>query len=397
MSLSGFRHLLIKKIGEDAELSSLLGQMGDTDLEGAIIESLSKMARNAGLKANHVMSLFGHHLASDNDGVSLESDMFRDALSHHLSHYKAALKAGDREMADQHLKKVMSMMHIANRAHNISNLNLRVGSGRASNGKSLPLISSSPWEKNYSGAEQRTDGKGGYKQLPKNWGRKLGGESSAFPDYRYMEMRPHQEDRDSHKIMGYGDHAYPFHEITVNDQHVNIDDVPHEKGKFESHPFDSHPISDEDHYKWSNQMGPEEGQKYMKAYHDWLHSPHVENWIEDQHAKFSANPEEYMDRGSMPSNPIHDQPADSAHIHPQYGLRNARSAKTAEDTPAVSEPPATQPNVTAAPAKPAGTTVGPEHFENLVRTLHSTGVQPEHISSMAGVPIEHVHSILGKK
>ena len=113
MELNSFRELLLKKASNDPILQSIIDVMKDELIAQKVLESLEKMARpqaSMGRSANAAVTAFGNQLKNK------DIEMMRDALAHHVNHYRSALQHGKRDVADQHLNKIIPMMHLAARA-----------------------------------------------------------------------------------------------------------------------------------------------------------------------------------------------------------------------------------------------------------------------------------------
>ena len=140
MELKSFRELLLKKAANDPTLQTLIDVMKDELIAEKVIESLEKMARpqaSMGRSANAAITAYGNQMKNK------DVEMMRDALAHHINHYRSALKNGKREIADQHLNKIVPLMHLAARA------------GAHSGGQlGLDYTPLEPWETNYTSTER---------------------------------------------------------------------------------------------------------------------------------------------------------------------------------------------------------------------------------------------------
>ncbi len=108
VELKSFRELLLKKADGNPTLQTIIDVMKDDLIANKVIESLEKMARpqaSMGRSANAAVTAFGNQMKNK------DVEMMRDALSHHVSHYKSALKNGQREIADKHLNQIIPLMH----------------------------------------------------------------------------------------------------------------------------------------------------------------------------------------------------------------------------------------------------------------------------------------------
>jgi len=168
MELKSFKEILLKKAEGNPYLQTLIKYAKDDLLAEEVIESLLKMAEPSaamGRGANSALTSFAGHM--DNSDV----EQMRDALGHHVSHYRGALKsmhaaqdpaqkAKLRGVADQHLNQIVPLMHLAGRA------------GKHSGGKmTLDYHTTTPWESNYTTTERHpTTGK--LKEGTKDLGRR---------------------------------------------------------------------------------------------------------------------------------------------------------------------------------------------------------------------------------
>jgi len=321
MELKSFREILLKKADGNPYLQTLIKYAKDDLIADEVVESLLKMAEPSaamGRGANSALTSFAGNM--DNSDV----EQMRDALGHHISHYKGALKtmhaakdpvqkAKLRGVADQHLDKIVPLMHIAGRA------------GKHSGGKlTLDYPSTTPWESNYTTID-RHEHNGKLKEGTKDLGRRPKPSSSrdrnprAVPDYRYLEMAPHGGHTMSGKMPHKG--GYPFEEVQLGSPmkrdagqaYLPIEDVGEVKD-FVPHPFDQHPIHEvADHPE--HKLAQEHKDKFINDLAAWKSSEHHKKWLEDQKAKFKANPEAYKARGTKkPAHtfegiPLQEQPA----------------------------------------------------------------------------------------
>ena len=187
------------------------------------------------LKARKINSALNHYAQSM---TNKDIHVLRDALSHHLSHYKKALENGNREVADAHLEKVVPLIDLAARSTKNSG-------GLASFKAPNPMA----WEMNYTTNDRKENGE--WHRDPKGWGARASKKRVAggrpIPDYRYFEMPPHAGHSSHEDHMHRG--GYPFEEIQIGkDSDINEGKAHlHEKDvvstdTFTPHPFDSHPI-----------------------------------------------------------------------------------------------------------------------------------------------------------
>lgn len=291
MELKGFRELLLKKAANDPTLQTLIDVMKDEIIAEKVLESLEKMARpqaSMGRSANAAVTSFGNQMKNK------DVEMMRDALSHHVSHYKSALKNGQRDVADQHLNKIIPMMHTAAKAAAHSNGQL-----------GLDYTPLEPWETNYTSTERRPE-TGKLKEGTKGLRRRLNSvsrdkNSRSVPDYRYLEMAPHEEHADSKRSPHKG--GYPFEEIQLGnpakidskEAYLHVTDPGKQEG-FVPHPFDEHPIHKYAEDK-QDSMSPEDMNQFASDMQSWHGSEHNAKWMQNIKEAHSKDPEGFKARG----------------------------------------------------------------------------------------------------
>src|ERR1035438_414100 len=168
MELKSFREILLKKAEGNPYLETLIEYAKDEIIAEEVLDALQKMAEpkaGMGSRANQPFTSY----AAGMKPVHVEQ--LRDALGHHISHYKSALKAHHeasdpkektrlRGVADQHLNKIIPMMHLAGKASKHSGGNIV-----------LDYPSTIPWETNYTSTERRPE-TGKLKEGTKDLGRR---------------------------------------------------------------------------------------------------------------------------------------------------------------------------------------------------------------------------------
>jgi hypothetical protein len=355
MELKSFRELLLKKAVDNPTLQTIIYVMKDELIADKVFESLEKMAdpqAGVGRNATAAVTAYGQGL-TDSDVHDVH-----DALSHHVSHYKSALKNGKREVADQHLNKIIPLMHFITQA------------GKHSGGKlNLDYTSLRPWEMNYTSNITRKQARdAGLSNSPlreganpnelheetKGLDRRLKSGSRdknpfLVPDYRYLEMPPHPGHKDK-KVTHQG--GYPFEDIQVGSHadtkakraHLDIEDIP-AKDSFTPHPLDSHPALQlvESKTKQRNLGGKE--QDLANSIKSWEETtaPEREQRLTD---KYNKNPEGFATRGiKKPSHHFADIPLtkmphheakDLSHLPPSLRAKHGESQKqTTAEIPAV--------------------------------------------------------------
>ena len=291
MELKSFRELLLKKAVDDPTLQSIIDVMKDELIAEKVLESLEKMARpqaSMGRSANAAITSFGNQLKNK------DVEMMRDALGHHISHYKSALKNGQRDIADQHLNKIIPLMHLAGRASTHSNGQL-----------GLDYVPLEPWETNYTTTERRPE-TGKLKEGTKGLRRRLNSVSRdknprSVPDYRYLEMAPHEEHADSKRSPHKG--GYPFEEIQLGnpakidakEAFLHIND-PGKQDAFVAHPFDEHPINKYAEHK-QDSLSEKDMQDFANDMQNWHGSEHNAKWMQGVKELHGKDPEGFKARG----------------------------------------------------------------------------------------------------
>lgn len=269
--LNSFRKLLLNK-SRDNNLSTLISVIKNNILNNLVLESLEKMAKPS---ANSIVQHF-----AENMNPKLIPDMVHDALGHHISRYKTAVKSGRDKLANQHADKIFKIIHLAHKAEPLSEGKLHI--------EAEPI---QPWsEHTYN---SNIDNRG--------WDHKGN-------DYSFLKKEPKYGARYDTTIdkRGIKDSPYPLENIKVNGKYVHVDDInPSEIQGFESHPFDNHPVLQ--HYNKPKKVVDDNlGMQYVNADTDFQNSKHVNDFDEKRDKLETANPEAYANRGSKPSDPVHD-------------------------------------------------------------------------------------------
>jgi len=296
MELKSFRDLLLKKAEDNPTLQTIISVMKDDLIAEKVIESLEKMARphaSMGRGANAAVTAFAHQMNNK------DIEMMRDALSHHVSHYKSALKNNKREVADKHLERIIPLMHLAGKA--VAHSGGQLG---------LDYVPLEPWESNYTTIDRRPEtgklieGTKGLGRRPKkSTGQSKYGISRAVPDYRYLEMAPHSGHSDTKKSPHKG--GYPFEEIQLGhpakidakEAYLHIYDVEPQE-TFVPHPFDAHPVNAVADLKQDN-LSPEKMKEFADAMHGWHESEHNKKWIQSVKEAHAKDPEGFKLRGKV--------------------------------------------------------------------------------------------------
>jgi len=321
MELKSFREILLKKADGNPYLQTLIKYAKDELIAQEVIEALQKMAEPSaamGRGANHAVTSYAAGMKP------IHVEQMRDALGHHISHYKGALKAHHeatdpkekaklRNVADQHLNKIVPLMHLVGKASKHSDGNL-----------TIDYPSTTPWETNYTTTERLPNGK--LKEGTKDLGRRPSPNANrsknprAVPDYRYLEMAPHPGHASSEKMPHKG--GYPFEDIQLGhpskrdagQAYLPIEDVKDVKD-YVPHPFDAHPVHQHSDTP-QHELGPDQHDMINSGLASWADSDSQKKWLADQKAKHAANPEAYKARGTKkPEHIFNDIPLQEMEHH----------------------------------------------------------------------------------
>lgn len=298
MKLDNFKELLIKRTQEDSSLQLLIKYMRDDYLLEHVMESLEKMATSYSKKnPNHAVMHFGTHMDKET-----EPNMIHDALSHHASQYKAALKEGKKDLANKHMGQIFKMMQMSNKL-------TRNGLNDHSGGKlNIEAVDPKPWER--SGYDKKNE-QGKFTTDTKGWSR-------SGSDYsKWLNSEPHEaynKETDVHGHKG----AYPLEEMKVNGKYIDIDSNAKAE-KYTPHEFDSHPIMS--HFDTPPaEHSSDKHEQYLKAHEDFQDSPHINSYFDRQEA---MDPQAAAARGSVKASPVHEFAALSAPVEPVVGKQDA--------------------------------------------------------------------------
>lgn len=297
MKLDSFRELLVKKSEGDSSLQLLVNLMREDVLADIVVESLEKMARagHKGDAANLAIRDFGLEMDPE-----LEPTMIHDAMSHHASRYKAALKNLKENPNDEKMKDVAN--HHAGKLFKL--VNMAEKTQKHTDGK-LNVSAPSPhaWERNVK-PEQFTEESGPVKSGKKKVGQFVtdtkGWNYTGHKghNYEFLTHPPHEAYKAEAEKQGWNG-PYPMEQIKVNDKHLHIDDQvdPESLSNKEGHLFDDHPIMS--HYHQSPKKRTEKhDDEYMSGV-DKFHNEIPDTWW-DKHASF---PETH---GKQPGAPVHE-------------------------------------------------------------------------------------------
>jgi hypothetical protein len=320
-NLTSFKELLLKKAIDSGSLQELIPLMKDEILADMIIESLEKMSEAMGRVATAGVTAFGQDL------TSTDAAHLNDAVSHHVSHYKSALKNGNRELADKHLNQIIPLMHFIGQAKKHSNGNL-----------DMKYTNLRPWEHNYTSTLTRQEARDrglSVKPIkdgadPTEFHKETDGlnvrlsdvprskdNPFSIPDYRYLEMPPHS----GHRLKDVGhinpNSGYPFEDIRVGTQanikagkgHIEIQDIP-KQDAYVPHPYDEHPAFKLVHKKEKQRNLGGKEKDLTASIQEWKakHEPTLEQRYSD---KYDRNPENF--HGEVKSPHFHE----GLTLHPQ--------------------------------------------------------------------------------
>jgi len=288
MKITSFKELLLKKTEGNSSLQTLIKNTNDDFFSEQIIEALEKMAedKRRPRSSNRAVQHFGDYSLDETGDTA---NMVHDALSHHASHYKAAINSDQKHLASQHMKKIHNIMHFSRKLGHDGTMDH--GGGKLK----IEAVDPKPWER--SGFPKTREGK--IKKFvtdTKGWSRDGG-------SYEYMQMEPHESY--AKEVQGHGHKgAYPLEEIKVNGKHLHIDDKVNAKG-YEGHAFDEHPIIKSGMYKKSPQSVDDSTyDNYLKDLDDYHNSEHLDKYY-DKHEKLqSEDPDGYAARGANKPDPI---------------------------------------------------------------------------------------------
>jgi hypothetical protein len=235
-------------------------------------------------------------------------------MGHHLSHYKAALKAHHaapegtpekakaRQVADAHMDHLFPLMHLAARAASHSK-----NSAAAFN---IDYPNIPPWESNYRTLKRTADGKTQHnvnKLLNARTPSTAGGIASNIKDWHFLETPRHPGHSDKETMH----HAsgYPWEEIQLGSEadidakkaHLHIEDIPH-KGTFTPHEFDSHPIRKIQDASEAN-LSDRLKEQYDVDRDNWHVGEQKKNWIARMRA---LPPGDFASRGGKKPNHFYD-------------------------------------------------------------------------------------------
>lgn len=297
MKLDNFRELLLKKSDDNPKLQLLIKYMKDEYLAEHLVESLEKMAEHDTRKSPNPAVL---NFASNMN--KFKANMIHDALSHHASHYKSALAAGNQKVADDHMRQIFKTVHMIKKATRDGIFNRTEGSHPLT----VNAIDPKPWERSHFSSMNNRKGEntGRYVTDTNGWARHGANQTYAFlAGAPSADSRTPGDNRYKEEIRAHGHNkAYPLSQMKVNDKHLHIDDVEH-TGEFQAHPFDSHPIYN--YYKISpKSFNAEKKAKYLEE-HDNFHNNPEGGKAKFRNKLMNISKEDWSNRGINAPDPIH--------------------------------------------------------------------------------------------
>lgn len=299
MELKSFRDLLEKKI-VDFDLRKTLSNTTDSTLIDYVIETLEKMARHSNQSAKENISLSNFVSQMDPDTDHAEAHFIRDAMGHHASHYKAALKANNQELANSHAKEFIKLGHLAHKIERIDPSRLK-----------FDTVDLQPWQAtrpDLFADPHKTSGVDltGWRSHKKMKGGK---------DYSWLKNPPHQSR--SNEIFSkpyktitnpdgtiehhFHNEAFPMEHVKINGKHIPIDenvDISH--GFFMPHSFDTHPIMSVFDESASNHS-PDKASAYQEKLSKFHDSTHGQNLLAKLGNLISH------EHGSQPGSRVHEE------------------------------------------------------------------------------------------
>jgi len=314
------RELLLKKT-ENKSLEFLIKTISDDALESLVIESLEKMASYVGKKAikmNAAVRDFLNHAVAEVDADEPNPvEHLRDAMGHHASHYNAALKSGNRPLADEHAKQFLKLGHLSHKLASASNTIANFEPDHDHDHRSkmdniarFDAPDLQAWQATspaHFANKHKTSGVDlpGWRAYQKQDGVRSRGDGIEAPNkfsFEWLTNSPHEDHRDtsSHWANGHGERGYPMEKVKINDRHIPVSDIE-SPNKYVPHAFDHHPIVS--HFDES----PEE------------HAPKAEQY-KSKMALFHSGPHgmALATRGSELSHPEHGKEP-GPEVHPFKG------------------------------------------------------------------------------
>ena len=316
MKLNSFKELLIKKAADMPDLQTLIKYMKDDFLLEHVLEALEKSVTHR--RINEALKHFGGNLMENR-----EPAMIHDALSHHASHYRAAMKAGNKPLAQAHVKQLFKIMHMGQKiTKDKEAVSEKDPSGDHTRGKlKIEAPDVHPWERTHYGREMNSSGKK-RKMETKGFGRSDGDIHEWLQGSPDTELHPKSKKHEGK--------PYPLEEIKINGKYLDIDPnikTP-EKASIVLHEFDSHPIMGV--YKQKGEDHAPNHDKYLNDISTYEDSPLIDSMY-DRLESFSPT------RGSAPSSvintPITQQEVSKPvqNINKPSGIPSASAGKISDE------------------------------------------------------------------
>lgn len=288
MKLDNFRELLIKKC-DNENLKTMLAFIREDVLSEFVLESLEKMAdaKHKGDFANIALRNFATEMDPE-----IHPEMIRDALGHHASRYRAALKAGRQDIANSHASHFFNLVDLAKKAQKHSAGKLDVSA-----------VSPHAWERNSKLNRYAADHPMvvAGKRKPGDFVTDTKGWSYRGKDFSFLNQAPHESAAAEIRRHGHNG-AYPMEMTRINGKHIHVDDIdPSQLKGFEKHEFDHHPINEHGHQS-AGKRTPEDDAKYDQHALDFDSSPHMESFLN----RHQSNLEQGIRHGKEPSVPVHE-------------------------------------------------------------------------------------------
>jgi hypothetical protein len=289
VKLNAFKQLLLKKINNNEDLSFLVESIDDNKLFKYAVESLSKAAHDKvhGKKASSILARWGTQMNM------IEPHMVYDGLSHHASHYKAALKNGDTDVADTHMKKIFDIVRL-----------LQKSKLHSQDKMSYNVVEPNAWERTKYTAVVDKDhhrAQSGAKPVG-SFTTDTRGFNYTGKDFNHMRQPKHDYHKNDIETAGH-DGSYPLEEMSVTlpevgKKHIHIEDVSGKTG-YVPHVIDSHPIVSAANIP-AKSVDHSMHENAWKDYRNFMNSDKVQNW-----AKSYSDKHETM--GKTKSAPVHEK------------------------------------------------------------------------------------------
>jgi hypothetical protein len=293
MDLSKFKEILLRK-SSDLQLHTLIRNMSDDNMFFLVEESLEKMSSRK--KPNLLLRKWASKLRAG--GGRLDANMIYDSLSHHASQYKAALKANNEKVANQHGKTFHTLLHLVSK--------LKSAHYGDYGGIKVDHVNPKPWQASY----YKVSGSG--KSKAKGIGH--GGSGESLGTYAYYRHKPSVSHLKEDSKEEYKDRYYPFEETKVNGRYINVDDNAKFDGEYKPDVFEQHPV-----FKVfrtpGNKLSKESIEKYSKEFNDFYDRKNPDSAINKYINFRKSMGDAYQTRGAEMAATVHD---DSSKDKPYY-------------------------------------------------------------------------------